>query len=183
MLCSIAEEIETKIGRKLDVISGGATSSIPLIIDGIVPKRINNVRIGEGIVLARDLQDFWGYNMDYMNRDAFILKAQVIEIKDKPTYPIGEIFMDAFGLAPEYEDKGVRKRALLAVGKQDFGSHDKLIPRKEGIKIVGSSSDHLIIDIEDCKDEIKIGSILEFEMYYQAMLYLSECPSITKVFL
>lgn len=181
-LCTLAEKIENLIGRKLEIISGGATSSLPLIIDGKMPERINNLRIGEGIILAKDLEDFWGYDMKFMNQDAFVLKAQVVEIKNKPTHPIGEIFIDAFGFKPVYEDNGVRRRALLAVGKQDFGYHDKLVPLRDGVKIVGSSSDHLIIDIEDCADEIRLGEVLEFTMYYAPMLYLSGCSSVTKVF-
>lgn len=181
-LCSIAEKIEEKINRRLDIISGGATSSLPLIIDGKIPSRINNLRIGEGILLAKDLEDFWGYNMDSMHQDAFLLRAEVVEIKMKPTHPIGEIFIDAFGFTPTYEDRGIRKRALLAVGKQDFGYHDKLIPLKKGVQIVGSSSDHLIVDVEDCEEEIKLGDILDFTMYYAPMLYLSGCSSVTKVY-
>ncbi|MCB2352517.1 alanine racemase [Clostridium estertheticum] len=182
-LCSIAEIIESKIKRRLDIISGGATSSLPLIIDGKMPKRINNLRLGEGILLAEDLEKFWGYDMKHMHKDTFVLKAQIVEIKDKPTHPIGEVFIDAFGTKPIYEDNGIRKRALLAVGKQDFGLHDKLIPQKQGVKIIGSSSDHLIVDIEECDIEPKLGDILGFLMYYPPMMYLTENPSIPKVFI
>ncbi|MBU3158465.1 alanine/ornithine racemase family PLP-dependent enzyme [Clostridium frigoris] len=182
-LCNIAEIIESKINRKLDIISGGATSSLPLIIDGKMPKRINNLRVGEGILLAEDLEKFWGYDMKHMHKDTFILKAQIVEIKNKPTHPIGKVFIDAFGRKPTYEDNGIRKRALLAVGKQDFGLHDKLIPQKQGVKIIGSSSDHLIVDIEDCDIEPKLGDILGFLMYYPPMMYLTENSSIPKIFI
>ncbi|QXM06924.1 alanine/ornithine racemase family PLP-dependent enzyme [Crassaminicella indica] len=182
-LCDIAEKIEERIGRKLDIISGGATSSLPLVIDGKIPKRINHLRIGEGMLLAKDLDDLWKIDMSHMHQDIFVLKAEVVEVKDKPTYPIGEIFIDAFGKRPIYEDKGIRKRALLAVGKQDFGLPDKLIPQKQGVEIIGSSSDHLIIDIHDCNEEIKIGDILDFHMYYPPMLYLSGSPYVKKVYI
>lgn len=180
-LCDIAEIIEGKINRKLEMISGGATSSLPLIMDGKMPKRVNNLRIGEGILLAEDLEEFWGYDMKHMHKDTFVLKAEVVEIKHKPTHPIGEIFIDAFGAKPTYEDRGIRKRALLAVGKQDFGLHDKLIPQKQGVKIVGSSCDYLIIDVEDCEVETKVGEILDFIMYYPAMMYLSGYSAVPKV--
>ncbi|MCT4618394.1 MAG: alanine/ornithine racemase family PLP-dependent enzyme [Marinisporobacter sp.] len=181
-LCGVAEKIEEKINRKLEIISGGATSTLPLIIDGKIPERINHLRIGEGMLLAKDLDDLWKIDMSHMHQDTFVLKAQVVEVKDKPTYPIGEIFIDAFGKTPIYEDQGIRKRALLAVGKQDFAMHDKLIPQKQGVQIIGSSSDHLIVDIHACNEEIKIGDILNFEMYYPPMLYLSGSPSVEKVY-
>lgn len=182
-LSSIAKEIEKKICRKLDIISGGATSTLPLIIDNKIPKKINNLRIGEGMILARDLSDYWGYDMKHMNQDTFVLKAQVVEIKDKPSYPVGEMFIDAFGNKPTFKDRGIRKRAILAIGKQDFGSHDKLISKTKGVEIIGSSSDHLIVDIEDCKEKIKLGDVLDFYMFYQPMLYLSGSTSVTKVYI
>jgi len=180
-LCSIAERIEEKINRRLEIISGGGTTSLPLLMDGKMPKRVNNLRVGEGILLAQDLEEYWGYDMKHMHKDIFVLKAQVVEVKYKPTHPIGEIFIDAFGEKPTYEDNGTRKRALLAVGKQDFGLHDKLIPLKKGVKIVGSSSDYLIIDVGDCEVETKVGDVLDFIMYYPAMMFLSGYSAVPKI--
>jgi len=181
-LCHVAEIIENKIHRKLDMISGGATSSLPLILEGKMPKRINNLRIGEGVLLARDLEDFWGYDMSNFHKDVFVLKAQIVEIKHKPSHPIGEIFIDAFGNKPTYEDKGIRKRALLAVGKQDFAFHHSLLPENKNIEIVGSSSDHLIVDIEHCVENYKVGDIISFNLYYPNLLYLSGSEGISKVY-
>jgi ornithine racemase len=181
-LCTLAEAIEEKINRKLDVISGGATSSLTLIMDGKMPERINNLRLGEGILNARDLQDFWLYDMSYLHTDSFVLKAEIVEIKAKPSHPVGEIFIDAFGNKPTYEDRGIRKRALLAVGKQDFAFQHSLLPRTNGIEVIGSSSDHLIIDIENCPENLKIGDILSFDIYYPNMLYLSGSTGINKVY-
>lgn len=182
-LCALAEAIEEKINRKLDVISGGATSSLTLIMDGKMPKRINNLRLGEGILNARDLQDFWLYDMSNLHKDSFILKAEIVEIKEKPSHPVGEIFIDAFGNKPTYEDRGIRKRALLAVGKQDFAFHHSLLPRTNGIEVIGSSSDHLILDIENCQEDLKIGDVLSFDIYYPNMLYLSGSTGINKVYI
>lgn len=179
-LVRIAENIESNINRKIDVISGGATSSLPLIFDKEIPERINHLRIGECILLARDLHFLWGINLDYLYKDAFILNAEIVELKNKPSYPIGEIFLDAFGEKPYYEDIGIRKRAILAVGKQDFVYHDKLVPLDNKIKIIGSSSDHLILDIEDCTKDYLVGEIISFEMFYAPMLYLSGSKSVSK---
>lgn len=181
-LCDVAEKIEEIIGRKLDVISGGATSSIPLIIDGVIPEKINNLRLGEGIILAKDLDEFWGYDMSPLSQDTFVLKAQIVEIKDKPSYPVGEIFIDAFGNKPTYVDRGVRKRAILGIGKQDVVFYDTLMPRDKDIEIIGASSDHLIIDIEDCSKDYNIGDIITFELYYPHMLYLSGASWINKIY-
>lgn len=182
-LSDLATKIEKNITKKpLEIISGGATTSLPLVIDGNIPEKINHLRVGEGILLARDLCDFWGYPTKKLSKDTLSIKAEIIEIKEKPSHPVGEIFIDAFGNQPSYEDKGIRKRALLGLGKQDIGHHDKLIPKDKEIDIVGSSSDHLIIDVTKCKKDYKIGDILDFNLYYQAMLYSSMNPNIKKIY-
>ncbi|MCT4595711.1 MAG: alanine/ornithine racemase family PLP-dependent enzyme [Anaeromicrobium sp.] len=182
-LCNIASSIENKIGRPLDLVSGGATSSLLLLLNGTMPSKINNLRIGEALLTARDLPNYFNYKTDYMKQDTFTLKAEIIEIKEKPSYPIGELSVDSFGDKPVYEDKGIHKRALLAIGKQDFGSHDKLIPKDPNVEIIGSSSDYLIIDIQKATQNYKVGDSIELATYYQSVLYLSNSSFVTKVFI
>ena len=179
-LIELTECIESKIGRTIEVISEGATSTLPLVFYDEVPERINHLRIGEGILLAKDLVAYWGLDLSYLNQDTFILEAELIEVKTKPTHPIGKLFVDAFGQRPHYEDRGIRKRGILAVGKQDFVHHDKLVPLDPNIAIVGSSSDHLIIDLEDASQSYRVGDVIAFTMYYVPMLYLSGSASIHK---
>lgn len=179
-LCEIAKEIEGKIGRELDMISGGATTSLPLVLDDNIPEKINNLRIGEALIVGRDLIDYWGYDLKEMHKDTMILKAEIIEVKDKPSYPIGEMFLDAFGNKPEYEDIGIRKRAILAVGKQDFVNDRDLVPMENGVKIIGSSSDHLIVDIQDSNINYQVGDVMNFGMFYSNALYLTASPYVSK---
>lgn len=172
-LIAIAESIEKKIGRTLSIISGGATTSLPMVLNGTMPERINHLRIGEGISLGKDLQDLWGVDMSYLHPDVFTVKAEIIEVKDKPSYPVGEIFVDCFGNKGEYVDRGIRKRALLGLGKLDFAMSDMLIPREKGIEVLGGSSDHLIVDIEEYKGDLKVGDVLEFDVRYATMMYVT----------
>jgi len=170
-LITIAEDAEAAIGRKLEIISGGATSSLPLVLSDTMPARINHLRIGEGILLPWDLQELWDVDMSFMNFDVFTVKSEIIEVKEKPSHPVGEIFVDCFGNTSEYEDRGIRKKALLALGKLDVAYADALKPRAQGIEILGGSSDHLILDITDDPVERKFGDILEFDVRYSTMLY------------
>lgn len=173
-LCKAAEDIEEIIGRNLDIISGGATTTLPLIFDNNIPKKINNLRIGEAIIVGRDLIDYWGYNIeDKLYKDTLKLKAEIIELKKKPTYPIGEMFIDAFGNKPTYKDRGIKTRAILGIGKQDFVFADSLIPLTRGIEVIGSSSDHLIVEINENIDSFRVGDIIAFGVYYPNVLYLS----------
>ncbi len=177
-LVELAEKVEERLGRQLEYIAGGATSSLMRIWDGNIPERVNLLRIGEGILLARDLDVFYGYDMSQMYQDVFRLKAEVIEVKDKPTYPIGTIAVDAFGHTPEYVDKGIRRRALLAVGKVDYGNPEDLIPMEKGIEILGASSDHTIVDVQDAERDFKVGDIMTFDICYATIVYLTNCRNV-----
>lgn len=177
-LIADAEMIEKEIGRELDIISGGATTSFPMVLSGTMPKRINNLRMGEGIILAKDLKDLFRIDMSFMYQDAFTLRAQIIELKDKPSYPVGELSFDAFGNVGTYEDRGVRKRALLGMGKVDVAFPDMIYPRDKGIEVIGASSDHLILDVEDAERELKVGDIVEFDLCYATIVYVTNSPNV-----
>lgn len=75
------------------------------------------------------------------------IKAEVIECRDKPSFPVGELGVNAFGEVGHYEDRGIRRRALVAMGRVDYGNCFDLIPRMEGIEVIGASSDHTILDV------------------------------------
>ena len=89
-LIEVAERIEEKLGRQLEVISGGATSSFMRVLDGNLPERVDMLRIGEAILLAYDLPVLYNYDLSDMYQDIFTLQAEVIEVKDKPSHPVGE---------------------------------------------------------------------------------------------
>lgn len=179
-LVRTAEKIEQMIGRELEFITERGTSSLPLFFEGKLPERINLLRIGEAVLLARDLPELWGIQMDRMYRDVFTLSAEIVEVKDKPTYPVGNIFVDTFGRKPSFEDRGIRKRAIVAIGKADYGSVEDIFPRKEGIEVIGASSDHTILDIEDCGEDLKPGDILEFDIAYGALVYATASQGVRK---
>lgn len=181
-LVDLAELIEKRIGRTLKYISGGATTSLPRVLEGNMPKRVNLLRVGEGILLAKDLKDLWGLDMSFMYQDVFVLKAEVIEVKDKPSHPVGEIMFDAFGFKQEYTDRGIRRRALLALGKVDYAFPDMIYPRDKGIEILGASSDHTIVDVQDAERDFKVGDILAFDLCYATIVYVTNCRNVKKVF-
>lgn len=48
--------------------------------------------------------------------------------------------------------------------------------------IITASSDHLLVDIEDCGQNWRVGDILRFRPDYGAMLSLSTSQYITKIY-
>ncbi|MCJ7656282.1 MAG: alanine/ornithine racemase family PLP-dependent enzyme [Candidatus Atribacteria bacterium] len=178
-LVELTEEVENHFHINLEVISGGNTSVLKLVEDDIIPSRINQLRIGVGILLGQD--DVRLRNIAGTHQDTFILTAEVIEVQEKPSLPRGEIGRDAFGKIPVFWDLGIRKRAILAIGKQDIYLNS-IIPLKEGIKIVGASSDHLIIDITDFEEELKVGAGVKFRLNYPALLSATTSKYVKKYF-
>ena len=83
--------------------------------------------------------------------------------------PIGELGRDGKGDTPEYPDRGVRLRAIVAAGKQDvaWGALTPLLP---GAQLIGASSDHMIIDVEDCAEQVSVGDWMAFRCGYMAVL-------------
>lgn len=177
-LVALARRIEAALGRPLEVISGGATSSLPLLLRGRMPAGINELRIGEAALCARDLPLSYRVYIPGVRSDAFTLQAEIVEIRKKPSLPVGERFIAAFGNKPDYKDRGTRTHLLLAMGRRDIGSHEYLLPRDGRVHIVGSSSDHLICEADEPCDDLRYGAVLEFDLLYGSMLFSSEDPYV-----
>ena len=61
-----------------------------------------------------------------------------MDAKKKPSLPSGEICQDAFGNVPDFLDRGIRQRTIIALGRQDIPV-SSLKPIDQ-LKIIGSSS-------------------------------------------
>ncbi len=185
LLVEYANEIEDRFSMELKYISGGNSSALTLISEGKMPKRINSMRIGEAILLGRETIERKPWPRT--TQDAFQLQAEVIELKEKPAIPIGKISQDAFGNKPSFGSAGSSikdakremVRAILNVGREDV-EVEGLSPIDGRLKIVGASSDHLIVDATDAKDEIVIGKKLGFLMNYGALLALMTSSYVEK---
>ena len=180
-LVALSRRIEDATGKPLDVVSGGATSSLPLLLRGDMPAGITELRVGEAALCARDLPHFHHVQVPGVSSDAYTLRAEIVEIRRKPSFPVGERFIDAFGDRPVYEDRGERTRILLAVGKRELGSHEHLLPRDARIHVIGSSSDHLICEADEPCADLGYGSALDFDLMYGAMLFLCDSDPYVNV--
>ena len=70
----------------------------------------------------------------------------------------------------ERPDLGKRLQAILALGSQDIRDAADLVPMREGVRVIGCSSDHTVLDVEDCGGGLKIGDTVSFRLRYAAML-------------
>lgn len=164
MLVSVKEKIEKHYNIKINFVSGLNSASYPMIEHSEIPCEINNARIGEAWLMGHD--GVLDLNLDNLYRDTLIFKAQVIEVKNKPSLPLGEISPIA---NVKINDKGIIKRAIIACGHQEIDI-ENIIPLDSDIKILGCSSDHTVLDITDCKKQYKVGDIISLIPKYKSML-------------
>lgn len=179
-LINVVNEIEQKYKITLEIISGGNSGSVYMINENLLPKRITNLRIGEVIFIGKEtsFQDnLWG-----LHTDIFTLCAEIIELKEKPSLPYGKCGRNAFGEEVKHISKGQMKRAIVACGRQDV-SIEKIEPHDKLINIIGSSSDHIILDVTNTNEKYQVGSIIEFSVSYSALLSLCTSEYVEKIFM
>lgn len=166
-LVKIKSDIEKELNIKIPIISGGNSSSIYLALNNDFPKEVNNLRIGDAFISG--VEAAYNEKIPGMYNDVFELEVQIVEIKEKPSLPIGKKGLNAFGEQVEYEDVGIHTRAIIAIGRQDIMQSD-LIVQDDDITILGSSSDHTILEVK--ADKFKVGDTIKFSLKYGGVLSL-----------
>lgn len=180
ILIDIKNEIKKEFGVELETVSGGNSGSLALVLNGEMPKGVNQIRIGTAFLLGLIEVNLPRITNTY--DDAFKLFAEIIEIKNKPSKPFGEFGVDAFRNTPIFQDKGIRKRAICAVGRQDCDPKF-MYPEDKNIEILGASSDHLLLDITNCRDSYEIGDKIGFVLDYISILGCMTSSHVRKVYI
>lgn len=174
-LSELADAVETTFGVTLEIISGGNSANLDWAFSGVGIGRINNLRLGESIMLG--CEPLHRKPIEKLYTDAFSLVAEVIESKVKPSLPWGTIAQTAFGLKPPNIDRGDIAQVILALGHQDVDPGGLQGP--PGTMVIGASSDHLIID--SGADRLVVGAELRFQLNYSALVRLMTSPFVSKV--
>ncbi|MGA1866721.1 MAG: alanine/ornithine racemase family PLP-dependent enzyme [Thermoplasmatota archaeon] len=172
----LVEDVENRIGMELEMISSGNSANIPLLTEGHAHGRTNNLRIGEGILLG--LETVNRTAIPGTHQDAFVLEAEIIEKKSKPSKPQGTVSQNAFGETPSFKDRGQMVRGIAAVGRQDAILED-LAPIDGGIEVLGGSSDHLLLDMDGSVKDV--GDHVSFIPAYGALVHLFTSAYVNKV--
>jgi ornithine racemase len=177
LLVDLRDECREATDLPLDVLSGGNSANLPLLASGGMPQEINHLRIGEAITLGRNVIDRTPW--PGTRQDTLRLVAEVIEVERKPSVPTGPRGQDAFGSNVRFVDRGVRKRALCNVGRQDVVV-DGLTPEDEGVIVLGGSSDHVVLDVEEADSDVQLGDEIGFFPSYASLLAATTSPYVQK---
>ena len=175
-LSALADSIDASFGPVLSIISGGNSANLEWLLSGADTGRINNLRLGEAILLG--CEPMQRRAIDGLYTDAFTLVAEVIESKLKPSQPWGEVGQNAFGVAPLVKNRGDIFQTILAIGQQDIDPTGLQAP--SGIEILGASSDHLVVESERC---LAIGTEISFQLNYSALMRAMTSPFVIKGFI
>nr|WP_313819585.1 alanine/ornithine racemase family PLP-dependent enzyme [uncultured Allomuricauda sp.] len=173
-LSSIAVRLEEKFQITLAMVSGGNSANYNWVTSSKDVGRINSLRLGESIFLGREA--LCRKPIPGLFTDIFTLMAEIIEAKRKPSQPYGQVYQNANGDIPKFENKGLMDRAILAIGTQDVIVSG--ITPKQKITVLGASSDHLLLD--NTKTNLKVGDTMAFDLNYSALLRIFSTPYIAK---
>lgn len=176
----LAERVEDVVGHPLDYVSGGNSAALALMLQGGFPPGVNHLRLGGGLLFGKE-RAHYTFLSDTRN-DAFILECELVEVREKPSLPIGEIGVDSYGRRPQFVDRGgCRLRAIAAVGKQDFDLETST-PLDPGVHLIGSSSDHTVLDVTDSDRKYAVGDIVQLRLGYFSLLRAATSPYVAKAY-
>jgi predicted amino acid racemase len=166
-LLELTQTVKQTFQLPLKIVSGINSSGLELIAENKMPPGINHARMGEAILLGRETvhRKPWPGT----RQDAFVLHAEVIELNDKPSMPIGERSQNAFGDTPSFKEQGLLKRVLLNIGREDIDLRG-LLPMDQNIKIIGASSGYLAMDVSHVESPVQLGDVINFTLSYGALL-------------
>lgn len=179
-LCLYEQLIEAKFNKTIPYISGGTSVTIPLIAKGLLPKGVNHFRVGESLFLGTDV-----YNNQpnpNLHQDVFKLYAEIIELREKPMIPDGNLGHNLTGDELSFEDEqsnDTSYRAIIDIGLLDVEANH-IFPTSKNIKIVGSSSDMMVVDLGEDYKHYKVGSLIEFNLNYMGILRVMNCDYVDK---
>ena len=182
------ELISEKFGRKLPLLSGGTSITLPMIDDGRMPKQINHFRVGEAAFFGKSPLD--NEQFEDLHTTTFEFRANIIELEEKKLVPEGVIGdanighttdVDESADASEKSHKAILDFGLLDVNTEDLSLEDS------NISLVGVTSDMTVIDLGNNPDSNKkggysVGDTITFKVNYMAVARLLNSKFIDKKF-
>lgn len=174
-LSDLASAIEEQSGLPLKIVSGGNSANLPLIFSGAHSGRINNLRLGEAILLGVDPVS--EIPIEGLFTDAFNIVAEVIESRFTARR------CEAPAIAPVSQHNQIvcihdhTRRAIVAIGRQDTDIEGLSLPSR--LTLIGATSDHLIVGTPYAP--LAVGSEISFQPNYSALMRVMAAPNVEKV--
>lgn len=182
------ELISAKFDKKLQLISGGSSVTLPLIEKGLVPADLNHFRVGEAAFFG--ISPYHGGKFLDLNTDTFEFYANIIELQSKKIFPQGVNSSASIGHTAEKENpdfSATSVKAILDIGLLDVDKDD-ITATGDSLEFVGVTSDMLVVDLgENKKDDgnikYKSGDSIHFHPNYMGVARLLNSKFIDKKFI
>jgi predicted amino acid racemase len=175
------ELINAKFNSNIKWVSGGSSITLPLLAKKQVPKGCNHFRIGETLFFGMDISS--NKPLKSMRQDVFRLKANIIELKEKPMFATGIQGTNLLGEKPEMDTSLLGEesnRALIDIGVLDVSTND-IEPLDNDLVVMGGSSDMIAVDLKDNLKGYKLGDTLTFDLNYTGVLSLMNSKYVDKI--
>src|SRR5690554_6540316 len=174
------ELIKAYFDVEIQWISGGTSVVLPMLYKNQLPPGVNHFRIGEALFFGLNIEEQTTF--EGMHDDVLKLRAEIIELTEKPMVPMGHIAENPSGETIEIDESLYGKtslRAIIDIGLLDI-SPDYLMPDDQDIEVVGASSDMLILNLERATKEYKVGDLVNFRLKYMGALGIMNSDYIEK---
>ena len=175
LLSQLADKFEGACGPFVALVSGGGSASLPWALGRGSTGRVNNLRLGEAILLGTD--PLTGQPITGLHTDAFALFAEVIESSRKPSSPPTRTIAPELGKLKLVRNDDLRTRTILAVGQQDTDASGLTFPSE--ILFIGATNDHAVVDTT--KSAVSVGSEMKMGMNYSALMRAMSAPDVVKI--
>lgn len=172
--------IELRFKKKIPLVSGGTTVTIPLLLRNQLPVGVNHFRVGEALFFGKNL--FTDGVIDGMSDQVMELYSQIIELSEKPVVPMGELGVNPQGKTVEVDENDYGRtsyRAIIDIGVLDI-QPNYLVPVDDNITITDASSDMLVLDVGSNPNNYKVGDMIRFKLKYMGALGLMSSDYIEK---
>ncbi|MCA9752028.1 MAG: alanine racemase, partial [Gemmatimonadetes bacterium] len=167
------EFLELKFDTKLPLLSVATSVALPLLREGKLPSSANHFRIGDSVLLGSDLVH--GGTIEGLRDDAFLIEAEVVEMKEKSLSPLGDTsaairpFADFETEDPEPGERGYRALVSLGHLDTDIASLTPIDPR---VRLAGASSDLTAVNVAGDSPAFRPGDRIGFRPGYSALVRL-----------
>jgi len=178
--------LEQMFDRKVPIISGGSSITLPLVGSKRLPPTMNHYRIGEAVFLGTSPLD--NKRFRNLSTEVFEYQANILELEEKQTKPDGIISEAAVGHVAEAETQprsdDTHCRALMDFGLLDVDVDD-VVPKDNNVRFAGTTSDMTVFELGDNKDEkgklrYHVGDTVRFKPSYMGAARLMSSKFIYK---
>lgn len=172
--------IEMRFDRRIELVSGGSSITLPLLSKGKMPQQVNHLRIGEAIFLGTT--PLTNRKFDKLSTNAFEFVGNIVEFEKKEMRPDGVIGDGNVGhaeLSGEDEASVKEYKAIVDFGLVDV-DNSYLEPKDRDINFLGTTSDLTVYSLGNTKRHYSSGKTISFKPNYMAVAQLMNSRYITK---